>query len=72
MITRNYFMSVMHHKSDGSQLFNYATISITSFLRKEIHLVKSYLVEALEKAGDKDLQTKDTNGVMQIIAFNRI
>ena len=72
MITRNYFMSVMHHRLDGSQYFDTATMTITSFFRKEIHLVKSYLVEALEKAGDEDLQSKDTTGEMQIIAFNRI
>ena len=72
MITRNYFMSVMHHRLDGSQYFDTATMTITSFFRKEIHLVMNYLVEALEKAGDEDLQAKDTTGVMQIISFNRI
>jgi len=72
VITRSYFMSVIHHRLDGSKYFNGATMTITSFFPKEINLVRSDLNEALEKARNEDLQTKDTNELMQIIAFNRI
>ena len=72
MITRNYFMSVIHHRSDRTQCCTHAIMAITSFFPKEINLVKSDLVEALKKKSAKDSPTKDTNAPVQIIAFNRI
>ena len=72
MITRNYFMSVIHHRSDRTQCCTNAIMDITSFFPQEINLVKSDLVEALKTQAGKDSPTKDTNAQVQIIAFNRI
>ena len=72
MITRNYFMSVVHHRSDRTQCCTNAIMDITSFFPKEINLVKSDLVEALKKEADKDFPTKVIDAQVQIIAFNRI
>ena len=72
VITRNYFMSVIHHRLDGSQYFNTATMAITSFFPKEINLVRSYLNEELITQAGKDSPTKDAAAPVQIIAFNRI
>ena len=75
MITRNYFMSVVHHRSDGSQFCCCLTADITSFFPKEINSVKNDLTEALKKEMGEDSQTKVTDAQLrrvQIIAFNRI
>ena len=72
MITRNYFMSVIHHRLDGSQYFNTATMDITSFFPKEINSVRSGMKEELITQAAKESPTKDADAPVQIIAFNRI
>ena len=72
MITRNYFMSVIHHRSDRTQCCTHAIMAITSFFPKKINLVATDLAESLKKIADKNSPTQDINAHMQIIAFNRI